>query len=282
MARPRNVSIFAACLLSAAAVAGMLLVLALAAVLKAMPWGLAFADAMARVTSDPLNLAVAQGAAFAAVVYAGLRRYGPDRPWMSVFGRTQIAPAAVLLSFVAGTALQFPLAELGNFAQMVFPIPVAEQLLRQRMVTPTGLGSALAILFAVVVVAPVSEELLFRGLLLPGLAERHGRVIGILISALLFGIIHFDPVAIIYATTAGIVLGALALRTGSTLVAIALHAGVNAVPILLPERLLRIEGFNTIGERVYHLPLPLVCGASAIAIVALVLSVRMSGAATDD
>jgi membrane protease YdiL (CAAX protease family) len=47
-------------------------------------------------------------------------------------------------------------------------------------------------LFAVVV-APVTEEFLFRGLIYRSIRDRHGVALGAIVSALLFGAIHFVP-----------------------------------------------------------------------------------------
>ncbi|MBW1907617.1 MAG: CPBP family intramembrane metalloprotease, partial [Deltaproteobacteria bacterium] len=72
-------------------------------------------------------------------------------------------------------------------------------------------------------------------------------------SSALFGLVHIEAAAILYAALGGLVLGAVALRTKSTLASIAMHAGVNALPLLLPTRLVRIEGFNTLSHQVEHI-----------------------------
>ena len=83
-----------------------------------------------------------------------------------------------------------------------------------------------------------------------------GAALALLWTSLLFGLMH-GSAGVLYATVAGFVLGAVALRTRSTLASIALHAGVNATPLLLPVNLIRIPGFNTLSERVEHIPLGL-------------------------
>jgi membrane protease YdiL (CAAX protease family) len=85
---------------------------------------------------------------------------------------------------------------------------------------------------------------------------------------------HLAPLAVAYASLAGLVLGVVRMRTGSVLPAIALHGAFNATPVLLPETLVRIEGFNTVGERVYHLPLPLLLGSACVATLCLVTMSR--------
>ena len=84
--------------------------------------------------------------------------------------------------------------------------------------------------------------------------------------------VHIEPAAVLYAMLGGLVLGAVALRTKSTLASIAMHAGVNALPLLLPATLVRVEGFNTLSQRVEHinwwlLLLSLAVAGGALAIV---------------
>jgi membrane protease YdiL (CAAX protease family) len=84
-----------------------------------------------------------------------------------------------------------------------------------------------------VVVAPVLEELLFRGVLLSRLRRSMSASSAILVSAAVFAAIHLiDPNARFVVPglfVIGIVLGYQALRTGRVGLCIATHAGVNLV-----------------------------------------------------
>ena len=143
---------------------------------------------------------------------------------------------------------------------------------RHRLVNPTTWWGGISVLFALVLVAPVTEELLFRGWLLRDLEHRYGTLPALLWSSALFGLVHLEASAVLYATLAGLVLGAVALRTRSTLGSIAMHAGVNALPLLLPTTLLRIEGFNTLGQQVEHISpwlLVLCLAGAALALAAV-------------
>jgi membrane protease YdiL (CAAX protease family) len=149
--------------------------------------------------------------------------------------------------------LQLPFAELGNLAQEVFPVSFDQLARVHRMVNPSTWWAGVSALIVLVIVAPVTEELLFRGWLMRDLAARYGPRAGLISSSVLFGFAHLEPMAIVYATCAGLVLGAIAMKTNSTLGSIATHAGVNALPILLPPSLVRIEGFNTLAQHVEHI-----------------------------
>ena len=159
----------------------------------------------------------------------------------------------VALCFLAGAFMQIPLAELGNLVQEVWPLSFDELARRYRLINPTSWWAGMSILLALVIVAPLTEELLFRGWLLQDLTMRYGQTPALIWSSALFGLVHVEPSAVLYATVGGFVLGSVALRTKSTLASIAMHAGVNALPLLLPATLLRVEGFNTLTEDVEHI-----------------------------
>jgi CAAX protease family protein len=95
-------------------------------------------------------------------------------------------------------------------------------------------GSMPLLLFAVAVVAPVAEEVVFRGFLLEGL--RHSLLGGagaVVVAALLWASIHlqYEPFYVGQVFVVGLLLGAARLRTGSIVVPIAMHCFFNSVSV---------------------------------------------------
>jgi membrane protease YdiL (CAAX protease family) len=85
-----------------------------------------------------------------------------------------------------------------------------------------------------VTVAPLFEELLFRGFLQPLFSKTFGFVAGILITGLLFGLLHSIQYKNVWQYVAavsfvGIVLGAVRYRTDSIIPSTVMHACYNAV-----------------------------------------------------
>ena len=76
----------------------------------------------------------------------------------------------------------------------------------------------------------LSEELLFRGVMLPALGLN---IVAVIISSLLFGILHLSGVGqwpyVVWATVVGFSLGYIALITGNLLVPIVAHIITNLV-----------------------------------------------------
>ncbi len=81
-----------------------------------------------------------------------------------------------------------------------------------------------------VILPTVCEELFFRYALLESLG---GGLYAVLISALCFSVVHFNPFGTVYTLTAGLVLGCCAIATGSLLLPILLHGAMNALALAL-------------------------------------------------
>ncbi|BEV35836.1 CPBP family intramembrane metalloprotease [Synechococcus sp. M16CYN] len=83
-----------------------------------------------------------------------------------------------------------------------------------------------------VVLAPLFEETIFRGALLPILAQRLGMFAGVLLSALLFATAHISIGELAPLTVLGIGLAVVRISTGRLLPAVLMHALWNAVTFL--------------------------------------------------
>ena len=81
---------------------------------------------------------------------------------------------------------------------------------------------------SVVVIAPVVEELFFRGLLLQAMQQRWSTVAAVVGSSVVFGATHFQPLQFPALAGAGAVFAVAAVRTGRLGTAIAVHAAFNA------------------------------------------------------
>lgn len=80
-----------------------------------------------------------------------------------------------------------------------------------------------------VIFAPLVEELFFRGFLFQGFRLQYGWVKGGLLSSVIFGAAHLDPVAFLPTTILGFLLAYMYHRTNSVWVPILLHVLVNAL-----------------------------------------------------
>lgn len=247
------------------------LFMGLAGFLQLKSWSATWGEAIRAAADAPLNYALVQAASIGVVFVLAFPHRSRQTNFLEALHVRPLIGGIAALCFLAGAFAQLPLAEVGNLVQEVWPISFDELARRHRLINPTTWWRGVSALIALVMVAPLTEELLFRGWLLHDLKRQYGAPAALLWSSACFGLVHLEASAIVYATLGGILLGAVALRTRSTLGSIAMHAGVNALPLLVPVTAVRIEGFNTLSQDVEHIPWWLltlaVCGAAATLIV---------------
>lgn len=128
-----------------------------------------------------------------------------------------IAICSVMLVAVAAHAIQMPALHAPS------DTPLSELI-------PSGVG-ALGFLFLLGALAPISEEILFRGLLFGWLRDRQGIGLGVVLSALAFYLAHFWSLQPLHLAL-GAVLALLYQRSGSLWPPIVLHGTFNLAAIV--------------------------------------------------
>lgn len=154
----------------------------------------------------------------------------------------------VILGFFGGVLLQLALAFLALLLIVSFELdpsslsnvnslPITDEVYYESGID-LAVFAAIAVL-AIVVLAPVTEELFFRGAVLPILANRFGPIAGVLLSSLAFGMMHIQPTLdsslyVIFMTAcAGVVLAIARLKSQSLLLPIFMHMGFNSWAVLI-------------------------------------------------
>ncbi len=122
-----------------------------------------------------------------------------------------------------------------------------------RHVTDVFYGNSL--LFEVLtlcVIAPVLEEIVYRGLVYRRFCEKGSKAAAAVWSALIFGLLHFNLVQCLYAFAAGLLLAYIVGKTGSLVTAMAAHGTMNLVSVLWTETSW-LSFLNQEGARLYLL-----------------------------
>ena len=139
------------------------------------------------------------------------------RPWALLFWVAILACGTIIPS-------QWLLEQLGLEA----PIET-QQLFEQIMRQPAGY-------FVVGILVPVAEEMVFRGAILRTLLSifnRRYHWLPIILSALLFGVVHGNMAQFVHATLLGLLLGWLYYRTDSIVPGLVLHWMNNTIAYVL-------------------------------------------------
>lgn len=189
----------------------------------------------------PAVLAVINLVAFAIVLRTGIgkssRTLAEICPASSVVA--SLYPVMALLCIGANILL----SETDNILRTMLPAPdwVMESLLELVEGKQSLWGSVLIL----VIVAPLTEEFLFRGLILDGFLQRYTIRIAILMSALLFAVFHLNPWQFVGAFVVGALFAWWRVNTGSILPGIFGHAFYNAIPMLVLGMKIEITGYSS-------------------------------------
>lgn len=131
------------------------------------------------------------------------------------------------------------LATLGIQYSLTLPIstliPMSDSM-REAFSMALGNPRNIFSIATLVILAPIFEELIFRGIILNGLLKRYSPVLSIVVSSLLFAAVHLNPWQFVSAFILGLFIGWVYLRTKSISLAIIIHA-FNNLAAILPELL---------------------------------------------
>ena len=218
----------------------MMLVLGLCALLVGVPLYLAIrvvmADenpALAFLVAFQLAFAASELMAFAVALMVGRQRghswgdFGfrmPSLMWLvaAVITSVVLLPVRVML------LLQ--ITEMVDLPEFSAPSsgPAIGYELNNTMIIAIGI-----VLVNIVLLAPLIEEFFFRGILYSWLRGRFGVLTGVLVSSILFGLVHLDPAMMIAAGVMGLALAVFYELSRSLWVPILMHFVNNALIVVL-------------------------------------------------
>ena len=97
--------------------------------------------------------------------------------------------------------------------------------------TPDSAAATIFMYFYACLLGPVLEELLYRGVLLQGMRKYNERF-ALIVSSLIFGLMHQNYQQFVLGFLVGIILGAITLRSGSIVPAVIFHIIMNTTSTL--------------------------------------------------
>lgn len=145
-----------------------------------------------------------------------------------------------------------------SFAQSVDIL--SDSIEQAAMVSPEIISGiqVLIALFCVMVVAPLFEELLFRGLVMTELMRTMRPWAAIFLQAIIFGVAHGVLFQSIFAIVAGVFLGILYYKTKSISVSVVCHSVFNFSAVLMQESMTVTGGIIYIAAGVLLIALSMI------------------------
>ena len=201
----------------------------------------------------PATVAIVNSISIGIVLLWGLRKTRSS--FSKVFPLTAVRAHLFLAAAVTTLGASIVLSEVDNLLRTILPVPAW---LADAFENLLGMEeNLLAALVTIAVVAPLTEELLFRGLVLRGFLLNYNARKAIFLSALLFAIFHLNPWQFSGALVAGVLFAWWFVETGSLVLCLFGHALNNALPFVFTKILgLEIPGYtDELSEAVRHQPL---------------------------
>ncbi len=161
-----------------------------------------------------------------------------------------VSTNTLIYSFVFSLGLIIISDEIDRLIQVFIPAP--EYILDlNNLLQPESVWGFILLFTAVAIIAPIGEEILFRGFLQQYL-EKYWKDItkSILLIALFFAIIHLNPFWFVQIYILGIVLGFLAWKTNSIIPSLILHSLNNTAALILSFIDLKKDSFYLLNGHV--------------------------------
>ncbi|MEJ7644985.1 MAG: type II CAAX endopeptidase family protein [Chryseolinea sp.] len=146
------------------------------------------------------------------------------------------SPAIIALTSITTIAIQ-----IGLIYPIVSSLPMPEFV--KKIFLELSERQGLFSFLAIVIAAPILEELVFRGIILDGFLKKYSPVKSILLSSIIFGVFHLNPWQFITALITGIFSGWVYYKTKKITTSILIHFTNNLLAFVFmyfmdPKRML--------------------------------------------
>jgi hypothetical protein len=183
---------------------------------------LGLAQTLVSIAINNVVLSVLEAAAFAITILVMRKRLRSRMtafmPYRNVKGRIYITAA------IGGMGLLFLILPIEAGLMKLLPMP---RLFKTTFAVIGNPEDYLGSLLLAAIVAPIIEETLFRGVVLRGFVQNYGIPKGLMLSAVIFGLVHLNPYQFVTGFLLGLFIGLVFIRSGSILPGMIVHALYN-------------------------------------------------------
>jgi len=155
------------------------------------------------------------------------------KPFRQTFRFNKISSAVFFYSLLISAAIFVIGDELDRLIYLLFPMPDELMESLKQLMQINSVTDGVVLVMSGVIFAAFAEEMLFRGILQRTIEKYRDPAIAMVLSAVFFAIIHFNPWSALQIVFLGLFLGYLAWKTNSIYPAIILHGINNLVSMIL-------------------------------------------------
>ncbi len=163
------------------------------------------------------------------------------------FGIEKVKILEIVKLIVSGYLLYLGISFIVNLLIIYTGIKIPGYQIQEKILPSLGDGTINLVIagILIVIIAPVLEEIFFRGFLLRTLVNKWGLVLGSIISSALFAVLHLQFGNIIPIFVLGLIINWMVIRSKSILPSIFFHIFNNAIAftieLLILKEIIKIE-----------------------------------------
>ncbi|MEE4312626.1 MAG: type II CAAX endopeptidase family protein [candidate division KSB1 bacterium] len=163
-----------------------------------------------------------------ALVYAIRKKFS----LVETFRLKAIQPNILITSILLGLALSVLADEADRLIAIFFPMPDAFQDILKQAMEFNGAAELISLVFSAVILAGVCEEMLFRGFVQKSFEHAFDVTKAIMLTSLIFAVVHLNPWWTIQIIIFAIFLGVMAWKSDSIYPSIIAHSTNNALALI--------------------------------------------------
>lgn len=186
----------------------------------------------ASAATDIVNLGAIEALVFVGGTFVLLQFHARDMPLQKALGFRPTHPALFVLGIAVGIALHYPAESVDALVQRVLPTPVEDVAARVALLRPATLGGLVVVIGVVACVAPLVEEMFFRGALYGGLRRSNALLGTCIVSSACFVVGHLDYRTWPALTIVAVSMTYLRAVSGSLFPSLATHVAFNAFSVV--------------------------------------------------
>jgi len=189
---------------------------------------------------------------FAFVIFIGYKK--SHKKFSEVFPLNKVSLSSWIAVIVFTFGLIIVSSEIDNIVSYLIPKP---DFFQEMFGTVIDNEYIIVSIIIVGIIPAFAEEMTFRGVILSGFKDNYSLKKAVIVSALLFGIVHMNPWQFVTAFIFGMTAGWVCLKTKSLLLCIYMHLFNNMTSVIFNrlEDVIPIKGFNTTSSEYAFQPL---------------------------
>jgi membrane protease YdiL (CAAX protease family) len=163
------------------------------------------------------------------LIYIRIRRYS----FRQIFRWHPVSKSVLIVSACIGVGVTIVTEEINRLVQLVIPMPDALVETLEKVLIIQSISDLFIVIIGIVIVTGFVEEMLFRGFLQGAMEQVTDVTRAVLVTSLVFTLIHLNPWWAVEILVLGVLLGVMTWRTNSIFPAVMVHCVNNGLAILM-------------------------------------------------